>query len=1659
MPSRLRLLTLLCHVALLSSPVVAQVQPGGLGTRVNGSALGRCNSGVCAIAGGTAAGGNLFLRLGRYDTRSGIQRVDLDTRRRQTVVVGVGDPAGSFFDTPLRLSSPASLIWLSPGGIWLGPGSRIINAPSQLFSTSPSIRLGSGVFVASGGLDAAVGQLGQAIQLETHEDGAGDISQRLGLQGSAPIVLAGGRLTVDRHLLLDSGRGPIVTAPRTSSTLKSGGGIHISGGQLNLQQLQLEGVGAVSLQALADDGQARLREAQITGRQVLIQGKGGIWADGVSIRANGAGTAGRIQLETASDPTATVKLQNVTLQGEQIVMRSSGDLTAEKLLARATATGRVQLESSGGHVTLKDTQLQGQQVVVRAAQQLSTEGLQAQASDESLGRIWLEGDQAVLRQTSLRGRDVVVDTRGNLMVAGLAATAGASGREGNIWLQAGQGDNGKPAAEAQLQQLTLRGENVVVLAAKALKGEGWSIDTGSHASAGVIAIATGQDEQRQTGGTISLQRADLTAKTIVIRTAAGYDLSQLVATASQTGTNETIQLEIGRGLTTKENGGSADRSNIGDHGVMRDAQLRGRGIGIRAGDGLTLERVEAEAGLAGDRGVVILETDADAQRPLQLMASQLAGRQLILKGGAIEVLDGSSLKAPKGWIHLDAQGSPQALNAGHVTISGSRLDVGLQQGWADLGTDTNWTQKIEDQTITKQYPPSIGIYATRDIRVDQQSQLLTTQNLDAMELEDSSRFTKGRRLTNNSGLIVLDAKGTVVVSNSQLEANASHNLAGTIVIRSQSQSGATGVQLRDQTSVKASGGAGAGDVLLRSSNGIAIHNSRLEAVSDRASNDRYFFGGGELSLVNDSTTKGVEIRQSTLLATQTQNKALTPYSPYIKDGWAGDGKFMTDDYDNDDQPEFMNSDSRNSGGSINITSAGGMSITEQSALRTSDLFPQSYGGVIRLVNTSGQPLEISRQSQLVAETGPHDGVTPPLRPKPESFTMKSEIILWSQGDINISNASMNALNTLEPQEADATRHDPMIVMATANNIGVTGSRIAIAPPSSTDQLPTNNLRLVTTRANAIQGPDTLVVTGATTTPLADVPPVIVGFLPSFDHLPDVITVADGVFHEIPGELNLALVRDERVDDPLPTSSRRDAIPTKVKLTGSGTPSAPVAIFSPDQPVRTVQPSLPGRLQTNRILLSPPPAARSLAIDTPLAGAHPLPARPLVSATSNLARNDALARSSAVVESDSTTVSTQTLSAEESQTAFLLGEDKASRMVQAALHLGDQQPQSMTLNSLQNTLRLASHGRYKPAVLRIQISPPDETGLVTIDQILMTADAGIQGWKTRVSQRDLTHRIKTFQQYAAQQLAESAGESGMRLSQILLGPAQSALEQLGVNSILLSLDRGLQGVPFSALPLQEATFGARYAYTITPSLFLTQLTPQPHRKANGLRLLAGTSQFSEGLPALPKARQELQAIADLAPDSRLLLDDEFNQDALLRQIRESPISLIHLATHAEFPSADAASPQVHTASGLIRLDALRHQIRSSQGTRGIDLFVVNACRTAIGNERDELGIAGLALQSGATTALGTLWYVDDAAAAAFLIQFHRFISMGLQKDQALQKTQQLFRDGLIHVVDDQIVSGANQPLLTGLTRSEQARLRAGLQHPYFWAGMVLSGLPW
>jgi CHAT domain-containing protein len=180
--------------------------------------------------------------------------------------------------------------------------------------------------------------------------------------------------------------------------------------------------------------------------------------------------------------------------------------------------------------------------------------------------------------------------------------------------------------------------------------------------------------------------------------------------------------------------------------------------------------------------------------------------------------------------------------------------------------------------------------------------------------------------------------------------------------------------------------------------------------------------------------------------------------------------------------------------------------------------------------------------------------------------------------------------------------------------------------------------------------------------------------------------------------------------------------------------------------------------------------------------------------------------------------------------------------------------------------------------------------------------------------------------------------------------------------------------------------------------------------------------------------------------------------VLEQTRSHPVEILHLATHADFPLQRADAARIYTSDGELSLKDLGREL-NRHGRFPLTLFVLNACRTAVGDEQRELGIAGLALQAGAGSALGNLWYVDDVVTAAFSVQFHRTLQQGLSSDEALKLTQSLFRNGAIQVQGDKILTTGGAILLSGLSRADQARLAPSLDHPYYWAGAILSGRPW
>lgn len=181
-----------------------------------------------------------------------------------------------------------------------------------------------------------------------------------------------------------------------------------------------------------------------------------------------------------------------------------------------------------------------------------------------------------------------------------------------------------------------------------------------------------------------------------------------------------------------------------------------------------------------------------------------------------------------------------------------------------------------------------------------------------------------------------------------------------------------------------------------------------------------------------------------------------------------------------------------------------------------------------------------------------------------------------------------------------------------------------------------------------------------------------------------------------------------------------------------------------------------------------------------------------------------------------------------------------------------------------------------------------------------------------------------------------------------------------------------------------------------------------------------SQSSESLPRLPGSRTEVLAIAGLAraawPASRIEINlgCRATPGALRLAARAD---LLHIATHGY---VDAQRPRL-SAFALTRESATDAasgaygllEILNAQGSARV--VVLSACDTSRGRLLAGEGVLGPAqafLQSGAAAVVASYWRIDDAATAAFMQTFYKYLlTEHLPVAAALRRAQ------LEHAVSD------------------------------------------
>jgi CHAT domain-containing protein len=268
---------------------------------------------------------------------------------------------------------------------------------------------------------------------------------------------------------------------------------------------------------------------------------------------------------------------------------------------------------------------------------------------------------------------------------------------------------------------------------------------------------------------------------------------------------------------------------------------------------------------------------------------------------------------------------------------------------------------------------------------------------------------------------------------------------------------------------------------------------------------------------------------------------------------------------------------------------------------------------------------------------------------------------------------------------------------------------------------------------------------------------------------------------------------------------------------------------------------------------------------------------------------------------------------------------------------------------------------------------------------------------------------------------------------LVRPIETELATSGVKTLVFVPDGAFRNIPMSSLYNGQQYLIEKYAIALTPGLQL--LEPKSLGEINLQALTAGLSESRQGFSPLPAVEFELNQIQSQVP-TQMLLNQNFTRSSIQTQLERGNFPVVHLATHGQF-SSKAEDTFILTWDGQINVKELSEFLssnqsdgknRSSKQRTPIELLVFSACETAAGDDRAALGLAGMAVRSGARSTIATLWAVKDEATALFMVEFYRILSSQpeITKAEALRQTQ-----------------------LTLLQNRQY-------QHPFYWAPFVLVG---
>jgi filamentous hemagglutinin family protein len=292
----------------------------------------------------------------------------------------------------------------------------------------------------------------------------------------------------------------------------------------------------------------------------------------------------------------------------------------------------------------------------------------------------------------------------------------------------------------------------------------------------------------------------------------------------------------------------------------------------------------------------------------------------------------------------------------------------------------------------------------------------------------------------------------------------------------------------------------------------------------------------------------------------------------------------------------------------------------------------------------------------------------------------------------------------------------------------------------------------------------------------------------------------------------------------------------------------------------------------------------------------------------------------------------------------------------------------------------------------------------------------------------------------------------QLYEWLVAPLEDQLTQEEIQNLVFIVDSGLRSLPLAALHDGKNFLVEKYSIGLMPSLSLTNTRYIDIKRSQVLGLgISKSTQEQQPLPAVPV---ELETAVSKLWSGKTVLNEAVTPANLRRLRQDVPYGIIHMATHADFTPGGAENSYIQVWNDKLQPSQIRQLGWSNPP---VELLVLSACKTAVGDDQAELGFAGSAAQTGVKSVLASLWYVSDAATAALMVEFYDSLKSAPIKAEALRRAQIAMAKGQVTLEDGALkglTSVGDLPLPPGVTLRDRV-----LSHPYYWAAFTMIGNPW